>query len=37
MNSKNPSWSQITDRATRRKLWDADEQRERMRADLEMV
>lgn len=37
MKPKNPSWSQIQDRATRRKLLDTDEQLEKMKAELDIV
>jgi hypothetical protein len=37
MKPKNPSWSQIQDRATRRKLLDADKQLEKKKAELEIV
>lgn len=37
MKYKDPSWSQVTDRAKRRKLWDVEEQQERIKAEIEMV
>jgi len=37
MKPKNPSWSQIQDRATRRKLMDVEEQLEKLKAKLELV
>ena len=37
MKYKDPSWSQVTDRAARRKLWNVEEQQEKMKAELEMV
>lgn len=37
MKPKNPSWSQIQDRATRRKLLDAERQLEEIKAKPEIL